>query len=201
MQGLLDVFESTYDVQWLELASALQAQQDKLFWDAEAKRYASGGTVPAALRGVAAESELALPAASSVSAMNLLRLGELTDSAALRERANAVFRAYGSSVNSQLPALASALLFAFSTPKQIVIAGDPRQEDTKALLRVVHERFIPNRVLVVASGGSAQEKLARYMPIVKEMAPVRGRATAFICEHYVCKLPTSNPEKAAKLLE
>jgi uncharacterized protein len=201
IQGLLDLFETTHDLQWLELANTLQEQQDKLYWDAGANRYASGTSVPSSLRGVAIESELALPAANSVSAMNLLRLGELTDSDPLRSRANAIFRTYAQSLNAQLPALASALSFAFSTPKQIVIAGDPAKEETQALLRIVHERFIPNRVLVVASGGKTQEKLARYMPIVTEMRPVAGKATAFICEHYVCKLPTTNPERVARLLE
>ncbi|HEY0159925.1 MAG TPA: thioredoxin domain-containing protein [Thermoanaerobaculia bacterium] len=201
IQGLLDLFETTHDVQWLELAVSLQEQQDKLYWDATANRYASGTSLPSTLRGVAAESELALPAPNSVAALNLLRLGELTDSAALRSRANAIFRTYAQSLNAQLPALSSALLFAFSTPKQIVIAGDPSKAETKALLRIVHERFVPNRVLVVAAGGKAQEQLARYMPIVKEMGPIGGKATAFICEHYVCKLPTTSPEKVARLLE
>ncbi|HYO79212.1 MAG TPA: DUF255 domain-containing protein, partial [Thermoanaerobaculia bacterium] len=199
--GLLDVFEATNDVQWLERASSLQEQQDKLFWSASENRYATGTSVPAALRGVATESELALPTASSVSALNLLRLGELTDSATLRSRASALFRGYAQQLDAHLPALGSALSFAFSTPKQIVIAGDPAKEDTKALLRIVHERFVPNRVLVVAGGGAAQEKLARFMPIVKDIGPIGGRATAFICEHYVCKLPTTNPEKVAKSLE
>jgi uncharacterized protein YyaL (SSP411 family) len=203
IQGLLDLFESTQDVQWLELASTLQQQQDQRFWDAKGERYTGGNSVPAALQGVATESELALPAANSVSALNLLRLGELADSAAFRGRANAIFRRSASRLGTnggELPALASALLFAFSTPKQIVIAGDPAKEDTRALLRLVHERFLPSRVLVVA-GGPSRERLARFMPIVKEMSPIGGRATAFICEHYVCKLPTADPAKVAKLLE
>ena len=202
IQGLLDLFEASHELAWLDLANVLQTQQDKLFWQND--RYASGTSVPAALRGVATESELALPAASSVAAMNLLRLGELTDSDALRKRANDVFRSYATrlqNAGAELPALGSALLFAFSTPKQIVIAGDPKKDDTKALLRVVHERFIPNRILVLAPGGEAQTKLASYMPVVKEMAPMKGRATAFVCEHYACKLPTSDPAKVAKLLE
>jgi uncharacterized protein YyaL (SSP411 family) len=51
------------------------------------------------------------------------------------------------------------------------------------------------------AGGPSRERLARFMPIVKEMSPIGGRATAFICEHYVCKLPTADPAKVAKLLE
>jgi uncharacterized protein YyaL (SSP411 family) len=204
VQALLDLHESTQDIAWLELAVTLQTRQDALFWDGKSKRYRGGSSVPATLQAVAIESELALPGAGSVAAMNLLRLGELTDSSTLRDRANTLFESYGSRLldgGAELPALASALLFAFSTPKQIVIAGDPAKDDTRALLRVVHERFVPNRVLVVTGSGASHEKLVRHMPAVKEMKPIGGRATAFICEHYVCKLPTADPVKVAKLLE
>ncbi|MDQ3281997.1 MAG: thioredoxin domain-containing protein [Acidobacteriota bacterium] len=201
VQGLLDLFESGYDVRWLELATTLQSQQDKLFWDAAANRYTTGSSVPAALRGVAAENELALPAANSLSAMNLLRIAEITDSEPNRTRANAILRGYASRFTSELPALASAALLRFSEPKQIVIAGDPKSDDTRALLRLVHERFLPNRLLVVAAGGDSQKKLAAFMPVVAEMKPIRGRATAFVCEHYVCKLPSSNLTQVIQLLE
>jgi len=39
------------------------------------------------------------------------------------------------------------------------------------------------------------------MPVVKEMKPIDRKATAYVCEHYVCKLPTSDPEQLTKSLE
>jgi hypothetical protein len=41
----------------------------------------------------------------------------------------------------------SALDFSLAKHKQIVIAGAPGADDTRALLRVVWQRYIPNRVL------------------------------------------------------
>ena len=32
------------------------------------------------------------------------------------------------------------------------------------------------------------------------MVPAQGKATAYVCENYVCKLPTSDPEVLARLL-
>jgi uncharacterized protein YyaL (SSP411 family) len=76
-QGLVDAFEATFDVRWLDLAIELQQQQDALFW--KGTRYEDAGTLPEALRGVTYESDSPLPSVNSVSAMNLLRLGELVD--------------------------------------------------------------------------------------------------------------------------
>lgn len=76
-------------------------------------------------------------------------------------------------------------------PKQIVIAGEPDAPDTRAMLRLVHDRFIPNKILLLADGGPAQQQLAQDLPFLKGVSRKDGRATAYICENYVCRLPTS----------
>lgn len=202
--GMLDLFEATGDVQYLEFAVSLQNAQDKLFWNESASRYDNGGALPKSLTGLAVENESAIPTANSVSAENLLRLGEFTDSAVWRDRASSIFHGYGSRLQnapSELPAMVAAMTMMISAPRQIVIAGNPAGDDTKAMLRIAHEHFVPFRIIVPAYGGSSQLRLATYMPIVKEMKPIDKKATAYVCEHYVCKLPTSDPTQLTKSLE
>jgi len=100
-----------------------------------------------------------------------------------------------------VPQLVAALDFNLSKPKQIIIAGKPDSEDTRALLRLVHDRFIPNKVLLLADGGQGQAQLAQWLSIVKFVKQTEGRATAYICENYVCKLPTPDPVVVARLLD
>jgi uncharacterized protein YyaL (SSP411 family) len=100
-----------------------------------------------------------------------------------------------------VPQLAAALDFSLSKPRQIIIAGEPGAADTKAMLRLVHERFIPNKVVFLADGGAAQERLAGWLSVIGSITRRDGRATAYICEEYVCQLPTSDPAVAAKLLD
>jgi uncharacterized protein YyaL (SSP411 family) len=92
VQGLLDLFESGYDVKWLELAMALQQRQDQLFWNASLGRYVTGATVPEIIRGLLAERDEEAPAANSVAAMNLLRLAALTGNEAWRTRPAMIFQ-------------------------------------------------------------------------------------------------------------
>jgi uncharacterized protein YyaL (SSP411 family) len=198
IEGMLDLFEATGDAGLLEYAVAAQNEQDKRFW--RDTKYESGGTIPKSLAGLAAESDAPLPNASSVSAANLLRLGELTDAEAWRAKAAAIFRAYGSRI-AEFPRMLLALHMTQFAPRQIVIAGSPAHDDTKALLRIAHQSPLPFRVIGPAVGGAMQQRLAAYMPIVAEMKPREGHAVAFVCEHYVCKLPTTDPSELAKSLE
>ena len=144
------------------------------------------------------------PSANSVAAMNLLRLWQVTDRKGWRDKADATFAAFAERLGSQgtaVPQLAAALDFSLSKPKQVIIAGEPGAADTKAMLRLVHERFIPNKILLLADGAVGQEQLARWLSVIGSITRRNGQATAYICEDYVCQLPTSDPGIAAQLLD
>ncbi len=68
-------------------------------------------------------------------------------------------------------------------------------------MREVFSRYIPNKVVLHADGGEQQDWLGRYLPFVKSAAMINGKPTAYICENYVCRLPTSDPEIVARLLD
>jgi len=94
----------------------------------------------------------------------------------------------------------AALDFYLSKPKQIVIAGKPEAPDTRAMLRVAHRQFLPNRILLLADGASGQEFLSSRVEFLKSVKPLAGKATAYVCENYVCQLPTDDPATLEKLL-
>ncbi len=205
IQGLLDLYESSFDVQWLTWAVQLQERQDKLFWDGGSGAYFSTtGADSSILIRMRDDYDGAEPSGNSVAALNLLRLSQMTGRQAWREQADILFAMFGDRLQSNpetLPQLVAALDFSLGKPKQVVIAGDPAAADTRTLLRLVNERFLPNKVLLLADGAEAQEKLARWLPFLHGVTRQNGRATAYICEDYVCKLPTSNPREVARLLD
>ena len=82
-----------------------------------------------------------------------------------------------------------------------MIAGEPDAADTRAMLKLVHDRFIPNKIVLLAAGGERQKQLAAWLPFVKGMERKDGKATAYICENYVCRLPTNDLQTAARLLD
>ena len=205
IQGLLDLYETSFDARWLSWALRLQETQDRFFWDEQDGGYFSTRADAAhMLTRVKEEYDGAEPAANSVAAMNLIRLWQFTDRAPLRARADAVFTALAPRLSRSglaMPQLLAALDWARSKPRQIVVAGSPSGTDTQALLRLVHERFIPKKIVLLADGGAGQTQLATVVPFVENMTAIRGRATIYVCENYVCRLPTSDPVVAARLLD
>jgi uncharacterized protein YyaL (SSP411 family) len=144
------------------------------------------------------------PAANSVTVMNLLRLAQMTDSKAWRESAEAALKSYAERLHKEpgsMPEMLAAVDFSLSKPKEIVIAGDPRAEDTKELLKTVHALYLPDKILLLADGADGQRFLESNLEFLKELKPLEGKATAYICEDYACRLPTSDVNVVRQQLE
>ncbi|MDQ6911604.1 MAG: thioredoxin domain-containing protein [Verrucomicrobiota bacterium] len=200
IQGLLDLYEASFDVEWLKFALDLQETQDRLFYDEKNGGYFSGtGNDPTILLRMKEDNDGAEPAASSIAALNLLRLGQIRADDSLGERARKTIAAFGTSLTripSAMPQMLVALQASMSKPQQIVIAGDRAAEETRELLREVHRRYLPDKLLLLAGDEFLQEKLEA----LREMKPLDGKAQAYVCENFTCRAPVNSPAELAKVL-
>ena len=80
------------------------------------------------------------------------------------------------------------------------MAGDPGSENTQVMLREIRRHFLPFAALFLVDGGDEQSKISSYLPFVKEMRMLAGKATAYICENYSCNLPTTDIRQLGELL-
>lgn len=202
--GLLDLYEADFDPAHLEWSVQLQAKMDELFYDKEHGGYfqTPPGQSDILFRNKE-DYDGAEPAPSSLAAGNLLRLAQLTGNTDLRARADKTIR----SSNDKLDKLPSALTqmlcsidFSLAKPRQVVIAGKPGADDTKALLREVRAVFAPNQIVLLADGGPSQEWLGKKVETIQAMGPFKGKAAAFVCENYVCQAPVNEPAALRKIL-
>jgi len=191
IQGLLDVFEATYDPKWLDLATAIQQRQDQLFWDDSAGRYATGSTVPEALRGLLVESDSDTPSVNAVAAKNLLRLTLLTGNATWGARPAMIFTSFGTRLRTsgaQLTELASSYAASIDRPNLVVVAGDPRRQATYDALRAIHERSDPLRfVLFVPSKGPARDRIVRALPFTAALTTPDENPVTYDCADGECR--------------
>ena len=204
IQGLLDLYETAFEVQWIEWATVLQKRQDELFWDDENAGYFSTTGQDSTILLRAKESyDGAEPAPSAVAALNLIRLAHMLGRADWRERAEKTLHAFGPHLESA-PSAMPQMLVAWdglrAPPRQIVIAGKPDAPDTRALLQEVNRRFIPNKVVLLADGDAGQTFFAGQTEFMKGVTPLDGRATAYVCENFVCQLPTTDPSVLTQML-
>jgi uncharacterized protein YyaL (SSP411 family) len=203
IQGLLDLYESDFDIEWLRWAVELQHKQDTLFWDDEQGGYFSvSGTDPTILIRMKEDYDGAEPSPNSVAALNLLRLSQMTGESALANRAKRTIAAFSqqlANVPSALPQMLCAVDAAGAKPRQVVFAGTAEQ--VRPLSRELHRHFIPNKIVLLAGGGDAQAWLAQRLEFLKTVTPMDGKAAAYVCEDFVCKLPTTDPAKLRELLQ
>lgn len=114
IQGLLDLYEATFNEDWLSWAIKLQDRQDALFWDEEHGGYfnAPEGDEHLLLR-LKDDQDGSEPAANSISASNLLRLYFMLDSQAYMDRAEALFHSFRRTLLAQphaMPVMLKSLM-------------------------------------------------------------------------------------------
>jgi hypothetical protein len=202
--GLLDLYEADFDTAWLQWAVELQAKMDAQFLDKEHGGYFQ--TAPGAsdiLFRTKEDYDGAEPAPGSLAAANLLRLAQLTDAKELRDRAEKTIASAAEQL-AKIPSAMTQMLCAvdasLAKPRQIVIAGKPGSDDTRALLREVRAVFAPNQIVLLADGAANQEWLGRKLEFFRAAAPVDGKAAAYVCENFTCKEPVTDPAKLRELL-
>ncbi|ODS30092.1 MAG: hypothetical protein SCARUB_04795, partial [Candidatus Scalindua rubra] len=79
--------------------------------------------------------------------------------------------------------------------------GDPGNADTQEMTQLVQRQYVPNRVLLLKSTAEDGEKLAKLAPFTETQYAIDGQATAFVCQNYACKAPTTDLEVVMKALQ
>jgi len=200
--GLSDLYAATFEVRWLREAGRLSRDMVRLFNDPS-----NNG-----LRYTAADHEQliasnddtydgALPSAQSLAALALLHLGRLTMNETFESHGRAVLAANSQSV-SQAPQahteMLMALDFLLGPTKEIVVAGAADAEPTRALLIIIRGHYLPRSVLALHPPND--DAIQTLVPFLRTQTMIGGKPAAYVCENYVCKVPTTDAAKLAQLL-
>jgi uncharacterized protein len=205
IQGLLDLYEASFDVEWLKFAVELQETQDRLFFDEKNGGYFStSGKDGSVFLRMKDDNDGAEPAASSVAALNLLRLAQFRDNKRMAEHARKTIDAFATTLShfpSAMPQMLVALDFASSKPRQVVITGKKEAPETQALIREVNRHFLPKTVVFLADGAEGQKYLGGQNEAIRAMSPLDGKPAAYVCENFTCKAPVTEANELAELLK
>jgi uncharacterized protein len=201
--GLLALYEATFEPRWLLEAQALADAMLARFWDDAIGGFYDTATDHQALVVRPRDtSDNATPAGNSAAAEVLLRLALIFDNADYRARAEAV-------LGSLAPLMAryptgfgrylAAAEFALATPKEIALVGEPDAPDMQALRAAIFQPYRPNKVVVLRRPDAASPEIAS--PLLEQRVQIGGVATAYVCANYTCKLPVTDAAALAAQLE
>ncbi len=202
--GLLELYEADFEVRRLQTALDLNRHMIAHFWDEK-----SGGfylTANDSEELLTRSKEIydgAVPSGNSVAMWNLLRLSRMTGQVDLEAKAARLQRAFSSGIG-QAPAsytqLLVALDFAIGPSYEVVIAGNSHAPDTKAMLRVLNTRFLPNKVVLLRPTEQAAPPITQLATFTQSQTGLKNKATAYVCLKGACRLPTSDINQMLSLL-
>jgi uncharacterized protein len=198
--ALLSLHAATLDPKWLTAARELCELILAHFWsEADGVFYDAAEDAEALIVRPRETMDSATPSGTSLACELLVRAAHVFDDDRYRERADAAFATEAEALRRFGPAfgrLLSALDRAGSTPVEVAIIGDPSTEETRALIRAAHGRWLSNLTIVGAPPGES----VKGVPLLDGRTGVAGRATAYVCRNYACDLPVTTAEEVARRL-
>ena len=201
--ALIDLYEASPNTRWLEEALNLQGILDAHYADPTGGYYRTSNDSEVLLARENPVRDGAVPSGNSVATLNLLRLAGLTSKPEYETRALQNLSSQGAVIQNKPTSVSELLLavdFALATPKEILLVKAP-DDDAEPLLDVLRRTFAPNRVISIVEDGEERKAHAKLIPLLRYKVAQKGKATVYVCQNQVCKLPTSDPKIFAEQLE
>ena len=188
--GLLHLYEATFDVPWLTLARDLTTSMFAYFWDEQnGGFFATSSDHETLIQRPKDWDDNATPSGNSVALDVLLRLAILTGENSYRDSAARVLRRLGSTLEKHPYSFArclSALDFYLAETKEVAIIGDRTTDATQTLLQTVYSLYLPNKIVVQADG---PDTAPQEIPLLAARPLRDGKPTAYVCSNFTCKEP------------
>jgi uncharacterized protein YyaL (SSP411 family) len=203
--GLIELYETTFNVDYLESALNMNDYLLKHFWDNERGGfYFSSDDSETILVRKKEIYDGAIPSGNSVQMLNLLRLSRITANPEFEDKAIQICKSFSDIVRkspSSFTQLLVALDFLLGPSYEVVIAGNSNADDTKNILKVLRANFLPNKILILNPTEEESPKIHKIVHYITEQPSINGQATLYVCTNYSCKEPTTDVNKMIKMLE
>jgi uncharacterized protein YyaL (SSP411 family) len=200
--GLLDLYEALFDRSYLERASQLTEIMLREFWDErDGGFYFTGKSHEQLISRAKPIFDASIPSGNAMATQLLLRLYHFGGNDRYRAGAEKVLRSYYDAMESQpfgFAHMLCALDLYLEGAKEIVIVGNPADAGVKALIAEVNSLYLPNKVLQLATPGTA---LADISPLLQGKTQIDGQATVYVCQNFTCSAPVTSASELRALLK
>jgi uncharacterized protein YyaL (SSP411 family) len=193
--GLIAVYQATFEPLYLRGATGVVDEMIDLFWDDDIQGfYDTGRDAEELITRPRDFFDNATPSGTSVAADVLLRLGVLTDNTDYERRGQACLHAIAPYVERAPTAfgrLLAALDFHLSRPQELALVWPDNPGSARHLVDALRATYLPNLILVGARLGEGGDLTV----LLQDRPLLDGKATAYLCERFVCQAPTTDAEE------
>jgi uncharacterized protein YyaL (SSP411 family) len=188
--GLLALYEATWDERWFSVARDLADQVLARFADPAGGFFDTAADHEALVARPRDPQDNATPSGGSMATLVLLRLAALTGEGRYRTAAERAMRQVTPFVGRYPSGFANwltAMDFALGPVVEVAIVGEPDTSEAAALLGPLREVYRPHQVVAIAADPEASA-----IPLLRARERVDGRATAYVCRDFACRLPVTD---------
>jgi uncharacterized protein YyaL (SSP411 family) len=200
IEGLLELYQTTFDSRWFLAAKELAETVIAHFQAPNGGFFDTSDDHESLITRPRDLQDNATPSGNAMATTVLLKLAGLTNEVRYVDIAHEAL-AQMESMMAQYPLgfgqWLQALSYTLAKPKEIAIVGDPDSADTQALLRIARDGYRPFQVIALG----AQDTQAAAIPLLQDRGLVKGRAAAYVCRDFTCQAPITEQEVLEVQLE
>ncbi|MFX1437182.1 MAG: thioredoxin domain-containing protein [Promethearchaeota archaeon] len=203
--GLTELYEATFNINYLKSALELHKTQIEDFWDKNIGGFFFTSRYSEQL--LTKQKDIydgAIPSGNSIAMLNLLRLSYITGEHELEEKADKLLRVFSEKIKANPLAYTQFLVaidFAVGPSYSLVIAGNSYAEDTKKFINLISNEYIPNKVLMLRKIDQEVPDIDQYSNFVEYFYDYEKKATAYVCINKTCKPPTHDINQTLEFLK
>ena len=201
--ALIELYQSTLKLNYLENAIQLIEYQLQHFWDNDGDGFYFSADIGEKLLSRPKEFyDGATPSGNSVSAFNLVRLSRILSKPDYEEIANQIIESNAKSIN-RYPSGYSMLLQAIqfmNNSKEILIFEGSNNIENQNMINSIQEIYHPNKVVVLVNPKNFSEAKSLMPYLNHYQLNENEKPIVYVCENYICKLPTSDVKVVLNLL-
>ncbi|MBK8944026.1 MAG: thioredoxin domain-containing protein [Ignavibacteriae bacterium] len=205
--ALIELYQSTFKIFYLQKSIEFTEKLIANFWDEENNSgfFFTDKNNSDLISRTKEFYDGAIPSGNSVMFNNLQKLYKITNDHKFKNYSEFLNKTYKQSVEKVPISFAhflAGLNFQFNSSQEIIIVGDKENSLTKRMLKIIHENFLPNSVVILWDKNSSDFKLQKKLiPYLDNYEMLENTTTAYICQNYECSLPTNDLDKFKELLK
>ncbi len=200
LEGLIALYEASFESQWLAKSQSLAESMIDRFWDTnDGGFFMTANDHEPLVARLKNPMDDAMPSANAVAASALLRLGRMTGNTLFEEKGRQTVLAFQGEMEQRpaaFTAMLSAMDFMESSPIEIVLSGSEEDKEYQKMQETLYRDYRPNQMVVVYQG----EETVKDIPWVEGRGPVSDQPTAYVCKEGTCHPPVHTAHALYNLL-
>jgi hypothetical protein len=190
--GLIELYQATFKTKWLKETIRVADHMMDLFYDPN-----NGGFFMTAkdseklLIRSKPYYDSAIPSGNSQAALLLFKLSSLTKNKQYASAAEKTLQACSTQIQNSptsLNAMLAALDFYYSSNQQVIIVPNPNLDNTKEILHLIRNKFIPNSIVISKNNNEIEQLL----PLLSDYKSLDGKTTIYVCQNFTCQKPVTD---------